>query len=46
MICVAKTKVTVQLICPFVFAYAKIRFSHDMADIAMNINDSNWDESQ
>ena len=37
-ICVAKTKaviscavsaVTAQLICVFVFAYAKIRFSHD-----------------
>ena len=38
-ICVAKTKalisceVTAQLICAFVFAYAKIRFSHDEAHI-------------
>ena len=38
-ICVAKTKVliscaiTAQLICAFVFAYAKIRFSHDAAHI-------------
>ena len=35
--CVAKTKaliscaVTAQLICAFVFAYAKSRFSHDAA---------------
>ena len=38
-ICVAKTKslisdaVTAQLICIFVFAYAKIRFSHDTAQM-------------
>ena len=38
-ICVAKTKalisfaVTAKLICVFVFAYAKIRFSHDEAHI-------------
>ena len=37
--CVAKTKaliscaVTVQLVCAFVFALAKIRFSHDAAHI-------------
>ena len=36
---VAKTKaliscaVTAQLICVFIFAYAKIRFSHDVAHI-------------
>ena len=36
---VAKTKpliscaVTVQLICAFVFAYAKSRFSHDLAHV-------------
>ena len=39
-ICVAKTKVliscavTAQLICGFVFAYAKSRFSHDGAHIS------------
>ena len=39
---VAKTKalicfaVTAQLICPFVFAYAKSRFSHGMAYISIN----------
>ena len=38
-ICVAKTKalisfaVTAKLICVFVFAYAKVRFSHDEAHI-------------
>ena len=38
-ICVAKTKalisfaVTAKLICVFVFAYAKSRFSHDAAHI-------------
>ena len=38
-ICVAKTQaliscaVTAQLICGFVFAYAKIRFSHDAANL-------------
>ena len=37
--CVAKTKVliscavTMQLICVFVFAYAKRRFSHDAAHL-------------
>ena len=34
-ICVAKIKVTAKLICPFVFALAKIRFSHDMAHIVL-----------
>ena len=39
---VAKTKalisfvVTAKLICVFVFAYAKIRFSHDTAHIMYN----------
>ena len=40
---VAKTKVlidqaavTAQLICAFVFAYAKNRFSHDVAHIVMD----------
>ena len=39
----AKTKaliscaVTVQLICVFVFAYAKSRFSHDVAHIKVGI---------
>ena len=28
-------KVTAQLICAFVFAYAKIRFSHDVAHIVI-----------
>ena len=28
--------VTVQLICTFVFAYAKIRFSHDEALLALS----------
>ena len=38
--CVAKTKalisfaVTAQLLCGFIFAYAKSRFSHDAAQIA------------
>ena len=38
-ICVAKTKalislaVTAKLICAFVFAYAKVRFSHDAAQV-------------
>ena len=41
---VAKTKalisfaVTAKLICVFVFAYAKIRFSHDAAHIILLIN--------
>ena len=41
MICVAKTKalisfvVTAKLICVFVFAYAKIWFSHNEAHIKM-----------
>ena len=41
---VAKTKtlinctVTRQLICAFVFIYAKSSFSHDMAQISNNIN--------
>ena len=41
-ICVAKTKalisfaVTAKLICAFVFAYAKSRFSHDMAHFSFN----------
>ena len=40
---VAKTKaliscaVTAQLICVFVFAYAKTRFSHDEAHIIFNV---------
>ena len=40
-ICVAKTKalisfaVTAKLICVFVFAYAKSRFSHDAAHIML-----------
>ena len=34
---VAKTKVTAQLICVFVFAYAKIRFSRDAAHLE-NLN--------
>ena len=40
-VCVAKTKVliscavTAQLICAFVFAYAKICVSHDMAQITV-----------
>ena len=44
--CVAKTKgliscgVTAQLICRFVFAYAKKRFSHDAAHtMSYGIND-------
>ena len=42
-ICVAKTKalisfvVTAKLICIFVFAYAKSRFSHDAAHIVQNL---------
>ena len=32
-ICVVKTKVTTQLICAFVFAWAIIRFSHDVAHL-------------
>ena len=41
-ICIAKTKaliswaVTAQLICVFIFAYAKIRFSHDEAHIVLS----------
>ena len=40
--CVAKTKalisfaVTAKLICVFVFAYAKSRFSHDVAHIVQS----------
>ena len=30
--------VTAQLICTFVFAYAKIRFSHDTAEMVKNAN--------
>ena len=43
-ICVAKTKglisfaVTAKLICVFVFAYAKSRFSHKEAHLAMGMN--------
>ena len=43
-ICVAKTKaliscaVTAQLICVFVFAYARNRFSHDTAHIRLKHN--------
>ena len=32
-----KTKVIVKLICAFVFAYAKTRFSHDAAHITQFI---------
>ena len=41
-ICVVKTKslisfeVTAKLICVFVFAYAKSRFSHDAAQMILN----------
>ena len=43
-ICVAKTKalisfaITAKLICVFVFAYAKSRFSHDAAQISKTGN--------
>ena len=32
--------VTAQLLCAFVFAYAKSRFSHDAANIIFNMNAS------
>ena len=42
-ICAAKTKAlircagTAQLICVFVFAYAKDRFSHDAAQVCISV---------
>ena len=53
-ICVAKTKalisfaVTAKLICVFVFAYAKSRFSHDAAQIKHHPEKTQclWDSNQ